>query len=101
MTGGRKPRGAQTTVVMWVKGHGHGTRVVLGNRVCLVPDRRRLLRPTRVMFINLAKKHGKWSEHEHTCMWTKYMYEKGGLMFEYPMHNFDVAPVAQSARYYC
>ena len=25
--------------------------------------------------------------------------KKGGLMFEYPMHNFDVAPVAQSARY--
>ena len=28
-------------------------------------------------------------------MWTKYMYEKGGLMFEYPMHNFDVAPDVQ------
>ena len=32
-------------------------------------------------------------------MWTKYMYEKGGLMFEYPMHNFDVARTRKGVLY--
>jgi hypothetical protein len=46
-----------------------------------------------------GKKCGKGSEHEHTCMQTKNMNENGALMFKYQMHNFDVAPVSQSAQY--
>lgn len=88
-------------MIMWVTGAGVQHTVVLVNHVCFVPDRKQLLRPTRLLFINLAKKCGKGSEHEHTCMWTKYMYEKGGLMFKYPMHNFDVATVTESTCYYC
>ena len=31
------------------------------------------------------KLRGRGSEHEDTCMWTKFMYEKGGLIFKYQM----------------
>ena len=96
---GGKPRGAQSTVIMWVTRAG-ARHMRSPRELCLFCTRAQTVVASNSSVVyKFGQKHRKGSEHEHTCMWTKYMYEKGGLMFKYPMHNFDVAPVPQSAQY--
>ena len=89
-------------MIMWVIGAQAWHTVSLSEPCLLRPQSQTVAASNSSAVYKFGKEtHEKGSVHEHTCMWTKYMYEKGGLMFKYPMHNFDVAPVAQSERYYC